>query len=108
MKYPIYLASASPRRRMLLRGAGVPFEVCAANADETVPADWPPHKAVMNLAQRKAEAVASCTPAHTSSARTRWSPAADAFWASRPTRTMRPRCCGCCRPARIRCRPACA
>lgn len=62
MKYPIYLASASPRRRMLLRGAGVPFEVCAANADETVPADWPPHKAVMNLAQRKAEAVAELYP----------------------------------------------
>ena len=62
MTRTIYLASASPRRRTLLTGAGVPFTVCAADVDEHVPADWPPHKIVMNLAQRKAEAVAEQFP----------------------------------------------
>jgi septum formation protein len=35
-KFPLLLASASPRRRELLASAGVPLEVCAVDVDEAV------------------------------------------------------------------------
>lgn len=59
---PIFLASASPRRQMLLNGAGVPFTVSVSDADETTPTGWSPRKTVLTLARRKAEAVAALHP----------------------------------------------
>ena len=62
MQPEIILASASPRRRTLLEGAGVPFSVVVSQADEVLPPDCPPRTAVCKLARRKAAAVAAEHP----------------------------------------------
>ena len=54
----IILASASPRRRDLLRAAGIEFEVEVSNAGEELEPDWSPEQAAEALARRKALAVA--------------------------------------------------
>ena len=60
----VILASASPRRREILAGLGVEFEVIVANADETVePIDPVSGKErsvgeiVCEISRRKAQAV---------------------------------------------------
>lgn len=58
----LILASASPRRQELLREAGIPFQVHAANIDETqLPGEMPLEYA-RRLAREKAEAVAAIYP----------------------------------------------
>lgn len=59
---PIILASASPRRRMLLEGAGLPFTVCVSAAEEVTDPIWTPKRMVRELARRKASAVAAENP----------------------------------------------
>ena len=59
------LASASPRRREILSLAGYTFEVVTSDADESFPEGTPPERAVIELAQRKAEAVAVLRPSDT-------------------------------------------
>ena len=54
----IVLASASPRRRELLRTAGVAFDVDAADVDESFDETIAPEAAARLLAERKARAVA--------------------------------------------------
>ena len=54
----IILASASPRRSELLSLIGVPFKVIVSEADESVQEEEP-EKIVMELAYRKASAVAA-------------------------------------------------
>mgnify|MGYP000506460824 CR=1 FL=1 len=54
----IILASASPRRRELLERAGVPFEVCVSDADESVDPRGHPAELAMANARLKAVAVA--------------------------------------------------
>ncbi len=55
----IILASASPRRRELLKNMGLGFDVVVSEADESaVPNDVPPHIYVQELALIKAAAVA--------------------------------------------------
>ena len=56
------LASASPRRKMLLSGAGVPYEIQVSQADETTQPGWTPKKMVRELAKRKAGEVAAQFP----------------------------------------------
>lgn len=60
---PIVLVSASPRRQQLLKQIGVPFEVCPAGIDETLPdrVDDPEAFAI-DLALRKIRAVAKEFP----------------------------------------------
>ncbi|MDY3919640.1 MAG: Maf family protein [Candidatus Limivivens sp.] len=53
----IILASASPRRRELLAQAGIPFEVITSQAEEVITREAP-GEVVMELAEKKAEAVA--------------------------------------------------
>lgn len=55
---PLILASASPRRRELLRGLGVPFRVVVSKVPEET-AERNPRRLVLDLALRKAQAVAS-------------------------------------------------
>lgn len=57
MKPKILLASASPRRRELVSRLGVPFEVFAADCDETVSGSHSPDEYVKILALRKARAA---------------------------------------------------
>ncbi|MCL6593232.1 MAG: Maf family protein [Alicyclobacillus sp.] len=59
----LILASSSPRRRDLLQSLGLPFEVVASHADETVEPGTPPGEWVEQLAVRKAHAVAQQWPA---------------------------------------------
>ena len=54
----LVLASASPRRRMLLAAAGIEFTVTAAEVDELCPTHSDPHWVAVENARRKAEAVA--------------------------------------------------
>jgi len=54
----IILASASPRRKALMEDAGYLFKVIAADADETLPGGVPPQEAAIEVARRKALAVA--------------------------------------------------
>ena len=61
----LILASASPRRRELLRMAGIEFEVCPADIDETVPEDVPPLARAEYLARAKAAALAERFPDRT-------------------------------------------
>lgn len=58
MRQPIVLASASPRRRLLLAQLDLPFEIVASEVDEHVPASLPVTSVVRELAGRKARAVA--------------------------------------------------
>jgi len=58
----VILASASPRRRELLRGICPRFEVMPSEIDETLDGG-PTPDAVMSLALRKARAVAARAPA---------------------------------------------
>ena len=53
----IILASASPRRKLLLEWAEVPIEIRITGADETVPAHTPLEDIPVVIARRKAEAV---------------------------------------------------
>lgn len=62
---PLILASASPRRRDLLRAARVPFEIRVAELDETPLAGESPEALVQRLARSKALAVASSLPKDT-------------------------------------------
>ncbi len=55
----IVLASASPRRRMLLEWAEVPFEIIASHIDESFPEGLTPDEASIHVASRKASAVLS-------------------------------------------------
>jgi septum formation protein len=53
----LILASTSPRRAEILRAAGIPFEVVAANIDETRHPNEPPRDYVLRLAEAKARAA---------------------------------------------------
>ncbi|HWP80286.1 MAG TPA: Maf family protein [Candidatus Acidoferrum sp.] len=59
---PIVLASASPRRRELLSGLGLAFEVAAADIDEEAVTAPTPQELVKELALQKARAVAKVRP----------------------------------------------
>ena len=52
-KYKIYLASQSPRRRELLAGMGVDFEVLKTDVEETYDPSWSPKETVMHLSKLK-------------------------------------------------------
>lgn len=54
----IILASASPRRKELLTTAGIEFEVCVKDVDESVPNGTKPSEAAKLTAFKKAEATA--------------------------------------------------
>jgi septum formation protein len=56
--HPLVLASASPRRRELLAGAGVRFEVTPANIEEHAQPGESPAQLARRLASEKAGAVA--------------------------------------------------
>lgn len=59
---PLVLASASPRRRELLSGAGLRFEIAPADIDETPHGDERPEVLVARLAAGKARAVSRRYP----------------------------------------------
>ena len=63
MNQTIFLASASPRRRELMRNAGIDFVVDAVDADETFSGG--PEETVLALSRRKAEAAAARHPGET-------------------------------------------
>jgi septum formation protein len=58
----LILASASPRRQELLREAGIPFEVHAANIDEKQLSGEQPLEYARRLSREKAQAVAAMYP----------------------------------------------
>lgn len=60
---PLILASASPRRRALLRQAGLRFRVVPSHTTEEVRPGEPPRQYVLRTAEEKARAVASSYPA---------------------------------------------
>lgn len=62
MSLRLILASASPRRRDLLRQLGLSFDVRPASIDEAPRSGEAPRQCVERLARLKAEAVASSQP----------------------------------------------
>lgn len=58
----IVLASGSPRRRELLEGLGLSFEICPAKGEEHAPEGAGPAETVQALALAKAEEVAKLHP----------------------------------------------
>jgi septum formation protein len=60
----LILASASPRRRELIRTLGLPHRAIAADVDETLPAGTEPRDYVERLSLRKAAAVAFGADVH--------------------------------------------
>ena len=52
-QYKIFLASQSPRRRELLAGMGVVFEVMKTDVEETYDPSWRPEQIVMHLSKLK-------------------------------------------------------
>lgn len=56
LKYPLILASKSPRRQELLRQTGIPFSVQTKDTDEDFSADMPVNMVARYLAEKKAEA----------------------------------------------------
>jgi septum formation protein len=57
--FPIFLASKSPRRQLLLAGLGVPFEVKVVPVDESFPNEMDPAEVPVYLSRKKAMAVAA-------------------------------------------------
>lgn len=57
--YRVVLASQSPRRRELLGGLGISFEVCRCNEPEAVSPEWTPEEIVRQLSMQKAQFVFS-------------------------------------------------
>ena len=62
MSTKIILASASPRRKILMESAGIPCEIVPADVDELIPDNTPPHLACMFNALRKAQCVSRDYP----------------------------------------------
>ncbi len=62
MSLRLILASASPRRRDLLRGLGLDFEIRPPSIDESPRPGEPPSTHVERLAREKAEAVSTLEP----------------------------------------------
>lgn len=58
----LILASASPRRKELLKNAGYEYEVCPADIDETMPKGVEPETACEILSRKKAQAVLEENP----------------------------------------------
>lgn len=58
----LYLASSSPRRRMLLEQIGLQFTVLQQEVDEALTYGEPPYRQVEILAERKAKAAAKNVP----------------------------------------------
>lgn len=56
-KVRLVLASASPRRALLLSTAGFSFDIRPSNAPEEIPEGEPPGETVLRLSHLKAEAV---------------------------------------------------
>lgn len=56
LKYPLILASKSPRRQELLRQAGFSFQVQSKETDESFPAAIPVQQVARYLAEKKADA----------------------------------------------------
>jgi septum formation protein len=56
LKYPLVLASGSPRRQQLLKDAGFEFSVQVKPTDEDFPDTMPAHEVPAFLARKKAEA----------------------------------------------------
>ena len=57
MNYRIVLASNSPRRKELLSGLGIPFEVRVnGDIDESYPSDLPPEAIPLHISRKKAAA----------------------------------------------------
>ena len=57
MNYRIFLASNSPRRKELLSGLGIPFEVRVnGDIDESYPSDLPPEAIALHISRKKAAA----------------------------------------------------
>ena len=52
-QYKVYLASKSPRRRELLAGMGVDFEILKTDVEETYDPSWTPEQIVMHLSKLK-------------------------------------------------------
>ncbi|WP_338470400.1 Maf family protein [Niallia sp. XMNu-256] len=58
----LILASSSPRRKELLENLQIEFKAISSDVDEQYNPDWTPHEIVMELAYRKAQAVATSHP----------------------------------------------
>lgn len=56
LRYPLILASKSPRRQELLQQAGFSFQVQSRDTDESFPAAMAPEKVARYLAEKKAAA----------------------------------------------------
>lgn len=57
-EYRIILASKSPRRQLLLREAGIQFEVMVSDTDENFPSSLKRYNIPLYLSQKKADALA--------------------------------------------------
>jgi septum formation protein len=55
--YKLVLGSGSPRRKELLAGMGLTFEVRVSDVDESIDPSWPLTEVAQRLAERKAEAL---------------------------------------------------
>ena len=55
--YRVILASQSPRRKQLLEGLGISFEILVTDTDESFPAHLKAHEIPMFLAQKKSESI---------------------------------------------------
>lgn len=64
LKYPLILASKSPRRQELLRQAGFEFTVQSKNTSEDFAADMPVEQVARYLAEKKAAAFRSESSNH--------------------------------------------
>lgn len=61
-KYPIILASKSPRRQELMKSMGLDFEVVLKEVDESYPDHLLPAEIAVYIARKKAEAFVSDKP----------------------------------------------
>ncbi len=65
LKYPLILASASPRRKELLLNAGLEFDTVVKPVDESIKRNLTPEHAVLEIAQNKLKSYKEFTLSHT-------------------------------------------
>jgi septum formation protein len=62
LRFPLILASNSPRRREILSQAGFDFSVIASEVDESFPENMPLHEVPVFLSEKKAKVLAEINP----------------------------------------------
>lgn len=64
LRFPLILASSSPRRKVLLESTGLKFDVISRPADENFSVDIEPQELALNIAENKLQSYKDLSDSH--------------------------------------------